>query len=226
MGNGYRVPPDGPLDELSQIVRRQNARISEVERPSGSQVFEALAKVKQLIADLPGLVAAAATAFLAGGFTTGSMNATGNVTASGTGTFTAGLNSPDVYSRVVTGTGSYHATYADSLGQLGQVPSSRRFKQDISTAMLDRATLRQMRVVFYRYIAAVEFLGDDAPSDLGVIAEEIHDLGLTFLVDYDDEGKPFGIDDRAMTFVAVKLAQDAHERLDEIERKLTRGMVL
>src|SRR5690606_10841040 len=156
-GNGYRVPADDGVDELSRILQRQSSRVSESERPTGTQVFEALSKVKQLIDDIGTYV----DAYLASGFTTGSMTATGNVNVTGTVTGTAGFTSTGAYSNNITGVGSYRAMWIGVNGSIGYVPSSLRFKQDVAAMTIDEQAALALQLVSFRYTAAIENLGDD-----------------------------------------------------------------
>lgn len=227
MGNGYRVPADDGVDELSRILNRQNARVSESERPTGTQVFEALAKVRQLIDDIGTYV----DAYLTSGFTTGSMTASGSITVggnanvTGTVTGTAGINSLGAYNNNLTGVGGFRVAYWGVNGAAGYVPSSLRFKQDIEPAEIDTEALLEVQPVRYRYRDAVANFGDDAPFDVGVIAEHVDGLGLDWLIDYeaDESGqmRPLGFkyDRLPIALLAVVKQQSAQireltERLD------------
>ena len=156
---------------------------------------------------------------------TGNVTADGNVAADGavsgaTGTFPSGVKSVDVYNRLVSGT-PYKVQYVDSSGQMGYVPSSRRYKQDIETASLDvRAIMAQLRVVTFRYLGAVELSGADAAVEWGVIAEEIHDLGLTWLVDYNEDGLPDGVKHERFAILLIMDAQDQQSQIDALDRRL------
>jgi hypothetical protein len=194
MGNGYQVPATDVLDQLRQILQDARRRLRELEALDGSQIYNTVQNLKNLV---DGLLEQT------------EINVSGDVTAGGEGTFTSGINSPDVYSRDLTGSGGYHSTWASVGGQLGWVPSSRRFKQDIETAALDWEAIEKLRVVTYRYIAAVAAQGDAAPLEVGLIAEEVADLGLPWLVTYDAEGHVDGINERALPVLALAVALKA-----------------
>ncbi len=132
----------------------------------------------------------------------------------------AGLYSTGVYNNSVTYGGQYRAVWVHVDGTVGYAPSSRKFKQDIKTADLSFDKLMQLRVVFFRYIAAVENMDAEAQRELGVIAEEVHELGFKWLIDYDEEGEPFGIKHERMAFAALKLAQLINNRVDSLEERL------
>ena len=135
------------------------------------------------------------------------------------GLFPGGINSVDVYNRLVTGSGSFRSTSANILGQLGQTVSSRRYKQDIEAAVIPRETLRALRLVFFRYTASVPFSQEQQPTLLGLIAEEVHALGLTWLVIYSDAGQPEALVDFALPYLGLMLAQLNADDLDELREQ-------
>lgn len=142
---------------------------------------------------------------------TRNVNATGNVNGS-TGVFPAGVTSTGVYNNLVS-TGGYKVQYINVSGQMGYVPSSRRFKQDIVDAPDVKSAALAIQVVTFRYIQAVEELGDDAALEWGVIAEDIHALGLNWLVDYDEDGKPLGVKYERLALAMIPVIQDHENRL-------------
>lgn len=99
-----------------------------------------------------------------------------------------GQMSPAVYNRTLGG--SYHVLYADSTGLLGWVPSSRRYKKNIRPAEIDVDAVLAIEVVTFLYWVAID---PDGNVQHGVIAEQLHDLGLTWLVSYDTDGAPEGV---------------------------------
>lgn len=200
MGNGYALQPTDAMDQLRMILQDARRRLRELEALDGSQIFGSIAVLKELV---NGLVTA--TDISVSGSVTAGTSVTGD-----TGTFASGINSLDVYSRDLTGSGGYHSTWASVGGQLGWVPSSLRFKQDIETAALDWEAIEKLRVVTYRYIAAVAAQGDAAPVEVGLIAEEVADLGLRWLVTYDADGQVDGINERALPVLALAVALHAN----------------
>jgi hypothetical protein len=116
-------------------------------------------------------------------------------------------------------TTSFRSVWVTSVdGQFGFNLSSREFKQDIANATVDPKLILQLRAVTYRYIQAVETYGDDAEVEFGLIAEEVHDLGLHFLVDYDPEtGKPAGIKFHLIAIALLSTLDDHETRLMAME---------
>ena len=215
----------GPSDfraQLSELRRALDERIDRISTFDGSQYVRAVEKLEQLIDDLPGLV----DDVLATAVNTGTVTATGNISAGGavsgsTGTFNGGVKSTDVYNRLVSGS-PYKVQYVDSSGQMGYVPSSRRYKRDIVTAELDvRSIMALLRVVTFRYLGAVELSGEDAAVEWGVIAEEIHDLGLTWLVDYNEDGLPDGVKHERFAILLIMNAKDQQSQIDDLYERLS-----
>lgn len=204
MGNGY---PSGPQDEehyLSEAMRDISRQLRELQAQDGSQIYNTVQDLKKLI--------------------DGALNPTA-ITTPGNITSTAGnlvansgiVRAPAVYSNILTN--SYRVVYTSSTegpGNFGTVPSSRQFKQEIEDADVDLAAVLAMRIVTYRYIEAVEKYGDEAAVEWGVIAEELHDLGLTWLVDYVD-GEPFGVKKEQFIFAVIPVVQDHERRLRALE---------
>jgi hypothetical protein len=112
-------------------------------------------------------------------------------TDGGTVQFGGLLDSNDTYANEITTT--RRAMWMSSAGVFGYASSSRERKQDIAEAELDVEAILSIEPKFFRYIGAVEEFGDDAPVELGMIAEDLHDAGLTQIVDYGKNGKIEGI---------------------------------
>ncbi len=75
----------------------------------------------------------------------------------------------------------------DSSGRFGYDNSSRRFKENITPLKDDFAALLKMEPKTYTRPGAPD------RWEIGYIAEEFHDAGLTHLVEYDRENRPDGI---------------------------------
>jgi len=129
-------------------------------------------------------------------------------------TAVTGMNSVGVYTTLLTYGGSFSSQYVHQDGTMGYVPSSLRFKTDVATYELEIATLRQLRVVSFRYIAAVENLGDAAETQVGLIAEEVHALGIHWLVDYGPDGEPVGLKYEMLAIVTLLWCQYLDSRME------------
>jgi hypothetical protein len=126
---------------------------------------------------------------------------------------------PGTYSWIVTN--SPRNVSVDSSGVYGYVPSSRQFKQDIEPAAVTVDQVLALQLVLFRYIKEVEEKGDLAEIEWGLIAEDVDALGLDWLVDYDGEGKPFGLKYDRLALALLPVVQDQEARLKNIEQRLS-----
>jgi hypothetical protein len=155
--------------------------------------------------------------------TTGNAHVGNHMTIDGTTTMNdvltadPGMSSLDIHSRVLSV--GYVSVYCDSSGRLGNVPSARRFKQDIHPVVLTEEVqgILHAALVNYRYIAAVEEYGDDAPVEQGMIAEDIEDLGLGGYVSHDAEGTVHGINYERLVIPLIATVQALDARLRALE---------
>ncbi len=129
-----------------------------------------------------------------------------------------GTGTTNAYSNVFS-TGSWRATWSLSDGTLGTAQSVRSVKTDICDAdnFLDVAALRKVKWQIYRMIADVNLNGDDAVPHIGMIADDFEDAGLGFFCEYDESGELVGLNYPMLGVAALRLAQDAEERLDKLE---------
>lgn len=105
-------------------------------------------------------------------------------------------------------------------GRIWRSTSSRRYKQDIADIDIDPASVLQMQPRTWRDKAEVE---QDAATEtryVGFIAEELHDLGLTQFVVYDDEDKPEAIAYDRLSAALVTVAQDQQRQIDALSERL------
>jgi hypothetical protein len=101
------------------------------------------------------------------------------------------------------------ANYSDVGG-----PSSRRFKKDIAALSPDKQAILAMQLVQFRYRVAVD---EDQSLQVGLIAEDLHDLGLEWLVEYDDEGRPSGVRYFRIALALLPIVQDHEARIAALE---------
>lgn len=74
--------------------------------------------------------------------------------------------------------------------QIGTSSSTRRVKQDIMPTTFDPSPLLGLPLQQFRYIRDVETQGDAAEVQTGLMAEDVADAGLEWLIDRDDAGLP------------------------------------
>lgn len=230
MAGGYRA---GPIDGLDPLLREFAAikrRLAELERPGGTSIASLYDQVQDALANINATVQ---TAISANSYTkgqidnlianppsgvavTGNFSATGTASAGGLATFNAGISSTDVRSRVLTN--NYAVQYVDGSGRQGTVPSARRFKRDITPHAIDPNAIRSVQIVTFRYKAAVDELGDDAPVCVGVIADQIDEIeALRPFVQHDETGEISGVDYGQMVVPLIATVQDLLRRVDELE---------
>jgi Chaperone of endosialidase len=152
--------------------------------------------------------------------TAGTAIASGTTISAGTDLAVAGIiRSPTTYTNSITS--SFRNVFVTSVdGSFGFNLSSERFKQDIETAHVDPADVLKLRLVTYRYIAAVEQFGEEAALEHGFIAEEVEAAGLGWLVDYDEDGvTPLTLKFHLIAMALLVVAQDQEKRLAELERR-------
>jgi Chaperone of endosialidase len=223
-----RLPIVEGVDKVIQRFDDAARRLTLLEQPDGNQLSRAVATLQQLVTDLPGQIyAVLATAVNTGDVTaTGfvhagtsidagtTIDAGGNITTPARVTGATGLSSLGVYNNLLTT--SYRSVYVTSTGSsgdLGYVPSSSRFKDDIHPAPDALAAALAIQVVTFRYTQAIVERGDDAQVEWGVIAEDIDALGFHWLVDYDEEGLPFGVKKEALILAFIPVIQNHEARL-------------
>ena len=150
--------------------------------------------------------------------TAGNIDVPGTVRSGGTLISLGGVNvvSTAVLQAVPgTGLSGWTSVVArNSDGTIGVAVSSRRFKKNIKTAPR-RLALLSARVVTFLYHKKV----DPAQTlQRGLIAEELHELGLTEYVVYDAEGAPFSIRYELLAVDLLQLVQDHETRLERLEK--------
>jgi hypothetical protein len=147
----------------------------------------------------------------------------GNSSVGGNLAVTGGIGSPTVYANSVGGLVGNRAVWMDGSGNLGYNTSSRQFKTEVQTAAVSYDTLMKVRVVWYKYIESIELYGNKlAEVQLGAIAEEVHDLGLTWMVDYDLTGAPFGLKQERFGLIGILLAQHQHQMIIDLQAGVSR----
>jgi hypothetical protein len=113
------------------------------------------------------------------------------------------------------GTGS--AVYVDSNGQLGTVPSSRRFKEDIRDMGEASSRLMNLRPVAFHYTKQLD--KEERAWQYGLIAEEVAEV-YPELVQYTQSGEPFTVRYHELGPMLLNEVQKQAEQI----RKLTQAL--
>ena len=137
---------------------------------------------------------------------------TGSVTTRATVSQSNGLlYVPSAYS-VTTGTGAN--MYVQSNGAFYRSTSSRRYKNTIKDSTHGLTELLKLRSVTYKG-------NNDGDIVLGgLIAEEVHDAGLTEFVQYNDDNEPDALSYGNMVSLCVKAIQEQQEQIKTLEAKV------
>lgn len=209
--------PAQATNKLVSTLNEYGRRLRELEKPSGSQLTQAIQKVLDISANIDQTVAASINR---NSYDRATIDAKCNawnwgVLPPGRG----GTNTTNAYNNVFS-VGSWRAVWALSDGTMGTAQSSRKVKQDF---MMPDITLEQMRSVdwtLYRFIDDVNLNDDSANLHVGMIAEELDDNGLGLFVEYNDDYEPVGINYPMLGVWAIHEAHLAHDRLDRLEERL------
>lgn len=209
--------PAQAANKLVSTLNEYGRRLRELEKPSGSQLTQAIQKVLDISANIDQTVAASINR---NSYDRATIDAKCNawnwgVLPPGRG----GTNTTNAYNNVFSA-GSWRAVWALSDGTMGTAQSSRKVKQDF---MMPDITLEQMRSVdwtLYRFIDDVNRNGDSAAIHIGMIAEELDDNGLGQFVEYNDDYEPVGINYPMLGVWAIHEAHLAHDRIDRLEERL------
>lgn len=209
--------PAQATNKLVSTLNEYGRRLRELEKPSGSQLTQAIQKVLDISANIDQTVAASINRNSYDRATIDQKCNAWNwgVLPPGRG----GTNTTNAYNNVFS-VGSWRAVWALSDGTMGTAQSSRKVKQDF---IMPEITLEQMRSVdwtLYRFIDDVNRNGDSAAIHIGMIAEELDDNGLGQFVEYNDDYEPVGINYPMLGVWAIHEAHLAHDRIDRLEERL------
>jgi len=213
MGNGYPVVQPDDLAGLKALIQSAFTKIRELERPTGTQLSDAVATLQDLVNGLLNQVNVTATGSVTAGTT---VTAGGRITSTGD-TFwsTYALANP-----VVTG---YFALYVNSDGRFGRTVSARRYKQNIKnfSPAFQAAFALQLRE--FRLKQAVEEMGDAAPIEHGLIAEELIDLGLDWLVQFGPDGQAESVAYEKVALALIPAIQELGRVQADHEKRLRKA---
>ena len=118
---------------------------------------------------------------------------------------------PSAYS--VT-TSSAANMYVQSDGAFYRSTSSKRYKNTIEDATHGLADLLKLRSVTYKGNNDGDFIFG------GLIAEEVHDAGLTEFVQYNDDDEPDALSYGNMVSLCIKAIQEQQEQIKTLEAKV------
>lgn len=215
-----RKNPPNSQSRILTILNEYGKRLRELERPSGTQLIQAAQQIYEALNNLDSMVAAS---IVKQSYTRSEIDVRlaqwrWGVLAPGNG----GTGIANAYNNLFT-VGPWRAVWVLSDGTMGTSQSSRTVKTDITDAdeFIDVGDLRKVKWCVYRFIEDKNQHLDDSTPHLGMIAEELDDNGLGWLVEYDEDTlKPVGVSYPMLGVAALRLAQDAEDRCDRLERRV------
>ena len=215
-----RKNPPNSQSRILTILNEYGKRLRELERPSGTQLIQAAQQIYEALNNLDTMVAAS---IVKQSYTRAEIDVRlaqwrWGVLAPGNG----GTGITNAYNNLFT-VGPWRAVWVLSDGTMGTSQSSRTVKTDITDAdeFIDVADLRKVKWCVYRFIEDMNQNLDDSTPRLGMIAEELDDNGLGWLVEYDEDTlQPVGISYPMLGVAALRLAQDAEDRCDALEQRV------
>lgn len=215
-----RKNPPNSQSRILTILNEYGKRLRELERPSGTQLIQAAQQIYDALNNLDSMVAAS---IVKQSYTRAEIDSRlaqwrWGVLAPGNG----GTGIANAYNNLFT-VGPWRAVWVLSDGTMGTSQSSRTVKMDITDAdeFINVDDLRKVKWCVYRFIEDMNRHLDDSAPRLGMIAEELDDNGLGWLVEYNEDTlKPEGINYPMLGVAALRLAQDAEDRCDALERRV------
>jgi hypothetical protein len=112
-------------------------------------------------------------------------------------------------------TGSAANVHVSSTGWMYRSTSSLRYKNTVNDAAHGLTELLALRSVTYK--------GNNDGDTVfgGLIAEEVHDAGLTEFVQYDDDGQPDALAYGNMVSLCIKAIQEQQATITALEARIT-----
>ena len=114
-------------------------------------------------------------------------------------------------------TGSPANVVVDSAGGYARTTSSLKYKRDIQDATHGLTKVMELRSITYKSKSE----NDKEKIFGGLIAEEIHKIGLTEFVQYAEDGSPDSIAYGNMVSLAFKAIQEQQAIIEELKARLT-----
>jgi hypothetical protein len=108
--------------------------------------------------------------------------------------------------------------YTNSTGQIGTIPSSARFKENIQSMAESSDLLFALRPVTFRYKTEID---STATRQFGLVAEEVEKVNPD-LVAHDGEGKPYTVRYDAVNAMLLNEFLKAHRTLTELKSIVAR----
>jgi len=131
------------------------------------------------------------------------------------GAISLGIDSASPYNNT-TGNGANAVLLSN--GYLTRSTSSLRYKKDIADATWGLTEVKQLRPVTFKSNSTGEFADDKTYG--GLIAEEVHALGLTEFVDYNDDDEPDALHYGNMVSLLTKAIQEQQTLIETLTARI------
>lgn len=129
------------------------------------------------------------------------------------GLYITGTRAASPYNNT-TGAGANMVVASD--GILYRSTSSIKYKTNVQNYTKGLTEIMQLRAVTYEGKSTA----DEGKIFAGLIAEEVHDLGLTEFVQYAEDGTPDALSYQNMIALAIKAIQEQQAQIDELKTLL------
>jgi hypothetical protein len=126
------------------------------------------------------------------------------------------VNLSNVYDQAVSG----RTVLINSSLTLGTSTSSRRHKEAITPLPYAVADILKMSPITFRYTEEHLEPGADRPIEVGLIAEDLADLGFEELIFRGKDGQPDGVAYEKIAVALLKVCQDQQTQLDALSARL------
>lgn len=232
------LDPRTPVDDLQRLAAELDElsrRLDLLEAPTGTSAYRTVAKLSALVADIQ----AQLDVYLGTRYTNADIDAKDAAvsasilpTVQGAGALSLGgeLRVPNAYNTDITWT--RRTGWWGNDGRAGYASSSRRKKtairpadEEALAALLDvePKTFRYRAEIARRTAKRINEGADYVPAvELGLIAEELDEVGLGFFVYHDEDGQPEGIEYGMLTVALLAIARRQRDALADVTTRLER----
>jgi len=121
------------------------------------------------------------------------------------------IKSPPTYAQTTSNAANM---VVRSSGDFERSTSSKRYKNSITDVTKGLAELKTLRPVNYKGN------NDGETVFYGLIAEEVHDAGLTEFVEYNDENQPDGLRYPHMVSLCIKAIQEQQTLIESLTARI------
>lgn len=113
--------------------------------------------------------------------------------------------------------GPVRDVFVTSSGLLGVNLSSERYKEDIQNITIDPQKVYQIQPVEFKYKEG--FINEEAKDQkfIGLIAEQLHEIGLDKFVEYNEDGIPDSVKYSMLSLALIETVKDLNDRLLKLE---------